>query len=151
MSWLNARKSRVHIAMVARLFLASTLLLNASALVFQTGFGTKLIFLTELSLGVVIAIGWETRYAAGLVLLGTVAASLSFIPLRIVSAGSQSIPLALVTASALLICFGRNNAFRDSISIEQTATRPKCRSDHFPQRTSRSHSSLNNNQQKIHP
>jgi|KBSMisStaDraftv2_1062788.scaffolds.fasta_scaffold00783_24 hypothetical protein len=115
---LDARKrSILYAAMIARIFLASTLLLSAGTLIFEHGARTKLVSLVELFLGVVITVGWKTRYAAGLVLLGTLAMNLWVIPFRIAFTGSQAAVLGLIISSGFLICFGRNNAFRDHCSI----------------------------------
>lgn len=115
---LDARKSWILYAeMIARIFLASTFLLSACTLIFEHGPRTKLVSLVELFLGVVITVGWKTRYAAGLVLLGTLATNLWVIPLRVAFAGSQPAVLASIISSGFLICFGRNNTFRDSCSI----------------------------------
>src|SRR6476646_1226039 len=115
---LDARKRWIlYAAMIARIFLASTLLLSACTLIFEHGARTKLVSLVELFLGVVITVGWKTRYAAGLVLLATLAMNPRVIPFPTAFAGSQPAVLALIISSGFLIRFGRNNAFRDRCSI----------------------------------
>ena len=115
---LDARKRWIlYAAMIARIFLASTLLLSACTLIFEHGARTKLVSLVELFLGVVITVGWKTRYAAGLVLLATLAMNPRVIPFPTAFAGSQPAVLALIISSGFLIRFGRNNAFRDRYSI----------------------------------
>lgn len=125
MTMLRAHKGWVlEVAMIARIVLASTLLLNACTLIFERGSRMKLVSLVELFLGAIIAVGWETRYAAGLVLLGTLAASLWLTPLYAVLAESQPAVQALILSSFLLICFGRNNAFKDKLSITEKGRLP---------------------------
>ncbi len=125
MTMLEARKGwALEVAMIARIVLASTLLLNACTLIFERGFRMKLVSLVELFLGAIIAVGWQTRYAAGLVLLGTLAASLWLTPLYAVLAESQPAVQALILPSFFLICFGRNNAFKDKLSIAEKGRLP---------------------------
>lgn len=108
LTMLEARKGwTLYAAMIARIFLASTLLLNACTLIFRDAARTNLITLVELLLGVFIAVGWGTRYAAGLVLVGTLATRLWVIPLRMALLGSRSAVLASIVSSGILICFGR--------------------------------------------
>lgn len=125
MTMLEARKSWVlEAAMIARIVLACTLVLSAGTLIFEPGFRMKLVSLVELFLGAIIAIGWETRYAAGLVLLGALATSLWVIPLSTLLAGSQPAVQALILSSFFLTCFGRNNAFKDRFSIAEKGRLP---------------------------
>jgi len=60
---------------IVRTFLATTLLLWSSVRVPHLTFGSDLLFSLELLLGAAIAAGWLIRYAAALVLFGTIAAS----------------------------------------------------------------------------
>lgn len=125
MTMLEARKGWVlEVAMIARIVLASTLLLSACTLIFEHGSRMKLVSFVELFLGAVIGIGWKTRYAAGLVLLGTLATSLWVIPLSTLLAGSQLAVQALILSSFFLTCFGRNNAFKDRFSITEKGRLP---------------------------
>ena len=125
MTMLEARKGWVlEAAMIARIVLASTLLLSASTLIFGHGFRMKLVSLVELFLGAIIAIGWETRYAAGLVLLGALVTSLWLNPLSTLLAGSQTAVQALILSSFFLTCLGRNNAFKDRFSIAEKGRLP---------------------------
>jgi hypothetical protein len=122
---LEARKGWVlEAAMIARIVLASTLLLSACTLIFGNGARMKLVSLVELFFGAIIAVGWETRYAAGLVLLGTLATSLWAIQLSTVFAGSQPAVQTLILSSVFLTCFGRNNAFKDRFSITEKGRLP---------------------------
>jgi hypothetical protein len=61
---------------VARIFLAAVLLLGAFATAFPLTFRGGFTLSIELFLGAAIAVGWLVRYAAALVLLGTLAANL---------------------------------------------------------------------------
>ena len=63
----------VRASLIARTFLATTLLLRASVEVSHLTFYAALAFGFELLLGAAIAAGWLLRYAAALVLLGTIA------------------------------------------------------------------------------
>lgn len=105
----------------ARIVLASTLLLNACALIFRHGPSKTLISVVEVLLGIVIAEGWHLRYAAGLVLLGALSASLLPVLLHRASAGSHvPISIALILPSAVLLCFGRNDGLGSSAVIRET-------------------------------
>jgi len=111
---LDARKRWTsYAAMIARIVLASTLLLSAYSLIFQPGLCTRMAGIAELLLGTVIATGWKTRYASALVLLGTLATISSVMPFHAVSAEIRPSAVALIVSSCFLVCFGRNNAFRD--------------------------------------
>jgi hypothetical protein len=94
---------------IARTFLATTLLLWSSVRLPHLTFGSDLLFSLELLLGAAMAAGWLIRYAAALVLFGTVAASvlapyahIALLPLNKVTA------VAVLMASSLLVCFGQN-------------------------------------------
>jgi len=110
-------------AVVARTVLASTLLLSACAAMFQLGSWIKLVSVLELFLGVAIAAGWHTRYAASLVLLGTLGmlcARLLAIPVPAAYWGSHnSSTTALLVASGFLLCFGGNDASGDILSVRE--------------------------------
>jgi hypothetical protein len=96
-------------ATVARVLLAAILLLSASATVFQFTLRAELAFSLELLLGAAIAVGWLIRYAAALVLLGTLAASFLVPQFHIayLPANAWTITFVLI-ASGILVCFGRN-------------------------------------------
>ncbi len=118
---LDARKSwTLQAALIARIFLASTLLLNACTLIFEPSPWTKLISVIEVLLGMAIAEGWHLRYAAGLVLLGTLSTSLLPIFLRRATAGSHVLAsIALVIPSGVLLCFGRHDGLGSSLVIRE--------------------------------
>lgn len=118
---LDAPKSwTLRAALIARIFLASTLLLNACTLIFEPGPWTKLISVVEVLLGMAIAEGWHLRYAAGLVLVGTLSTSLLPIFLRRVTAGNHALAsVALVIPSAVLLCLGRQDGLGSSLVIRE--------------------------------
>lgn len=118
---LDAPKSwTLRAALIARIFLASTLLLNACTLIFEPGLSRKLISVVALLLGMAIAEGWRLRYAAGLVLVGTLSTSLLPIFLRRATAGSHVlISIALVIPSAVLLCFGRQVGLGSRVVIRE--------------------------------
>ncbi len=60
---------------IARAFLATTLLLRASVGGSHLTFHAEPVFGFELLVGAAIAAGWLIRYAAAMVLLGTIAAA----------------------------------------------------------------------------
>src|SRR5690242_16735972 len=92
---------------IARIFLATTLLLSAFVGASHRTFNAEIVFLSELFLGTAIASGWRIRYVAVLVFLGTVAARLLVPDLRLVllpaGLGTTS---AVLIASGILVCFG---------------------------------------------
>lgn len=107
-------------ATVARLFLAAVLLLSASTTVFQFTLRAELAFSLELLLGAAIAIGWLMRYAAALVLFGTLAASLLVPQFHIAYLPASASATALVLiASGILVCFGRNSDNEDASPISE--------------------------------
>ena len=123
---LDARRSwTLQAALIARIFLASTLLLNACTLIFRPGLCTKLISVVELLLGMAIAEGWHLRYAAALVLLGTLSTSLLPLFLRGASTGSHvPVSIALIIPSAVLLGFGRNDGIGSSSLIRENRGLP---------------------------
>ena len=114
---LDATKSwTLQAALIARIFLASTLLLNACTLIFQPGSWTKLVSVVELLLGMVVAEGRRLRFVAGLVLVGSLSTSLGPIFLHRAYAGSSVLAaIALVIPSTVLLCFGRNDGVGSSL------------------------------------
>jgi len=96
---------------IARIFLATTLLLSAFVGASHPTWNAEIVFLFELFLGAAIAAGWRIRYVAALVFLGTIAGHLLVPDLRLVllPAGTGTISAVLI-ASSILVCFG------DSIS-----------------------------------
>ena len=92
---------------VARIFLATTLLLSAFVGASHRMLNAEIVFLSELFLGTAIAAGWRIRYVAILVFLGTIAARLLVPDLRIVllPAGTGTTSAVLI-ASGILACFG---------------------------------------------
>jgi len=114
---LDATKSwTLQAALIARIILASTLLLNACTLIFQPGSWTKLISFVELLLGMAVAEGWQLRFTAGLVLVGTLFTSLGPIFLHSASAGSHALAsIALTIPSTVLLCLGRNDGVGSSL------------------------------------
>ena len=102
---------------IARTFLATSLLLGASLEISQPGFDAELTFTFELLLGLAIATGWLMRYAAALVLFGTVAAGVltHHLHFAFLSANTGA-NAAVLIASGILICFGQNaNRVRDCL------------------------------------
>ena len=90
---------------IARVFLATTLLVRTLDWVSHVTFYADLVFLLELLLGAAIALGWLMRYAAAMVFLGTLAAA--SLPLHFRLAVLPSHPgtvVALLLASAILVC-----------------------------------------------
>ena len=111
-----AKSWTLQAALIARIFLASALLLNACILIFQPGSWTKLISLVELLLGMAVAEGWRLRFTAGLVLVGALFTSLGPIFLHRASAGSHALAcIALTIPSTVLLCFGRNDGVGSSL------------------------------------
>jgi len=92
---------------IARTFLATTLLLSAFVGASRPTLNAEIVFLSELLLGTAIAAGWRIRYLAVLVFLGTVAARLLVPDLRLVvlPAGTGTTGAVLI-ASGFLVCFG---------------------------------------------
>jgi hypothetical protein len=92
---------------IARTFLATTLLLSAFVGAPRPTLNAEIVFLSELFLGTAIAAGWRIRYVAVLVFLGTVAARLLVPDLRLVllPAGTGTTSAVLI-ASGVLLCFG---------------------------------------------
>lgn len=116
---------------IARVFLASTLLLSACTLILQPGLWVKLISAAELSLGIIIAADWHIRYAGGVALLGTVFTSFLAGPFRMASTeGHVQSATALMIASVLLLCFGQNEAGRNSFSIPECGGLSSIRPNH---------------------
>jgi hypothetical protein len=103
---------------IARAFLATTLLLRTSDGVSRVTFFADLVFLFELLLGAAIAVGWLMRYAAAMVLLGTIAAAaaVALAPhshLVLFPANPGTTAAVLIT-SGILVCFGQNTDKVDS-------------------------------------
>ena len=101
------REWNVWAIVIARTFLATTLLLSAFVGASRSTLNAEIVFLSELFLGTAIVVGWRIRYIAVLVFLGTVAARLLVPDLRLVllpaSTGTTS---AVLIASGFLVCFG---------------------------------------------
>jgi uncharacterized membrane protein YphA (DoxX/SURF4 family) len=117
----TCRSWNVRAIVITRTFLAATLLLSASVRVSHLTFYGALAFVFELLLGAAIAAGWLTRYAAALVLLGTIAErvlilhfQLPFIP------PSRGTTVALLIASAMLACLGWNTDKVGATLIDET-------------------------------
>ncbi|MGD0466894.1 MAG: hypothetical protein ABSA54_00825 [Terriglobales bacterium] len=107
-------------ATIARAFLAVNLLLSAFDSVFQFTFRAQLAFSLELLLGAAIAVGWLMRYAAALVLLGTLAASFLVPQFHIASLPANAWTTTFVLiASGILVCFGRNTDNVDASPINE--------------------------------
>jgi len=96
---------------IARILLATTLLLSAFVGASHPTVNAEIVFLCELFLGAAIAAGWRMRYVAALVFLGTIAT-------RVLAPDLQLVPLpadtgttsALLIASGILVCFGDSTA-----------------------------------------
>jgi hypothetical protein len=111
-----AKSWTLQAALIARIFLASALLLNACTLIFQPGSWTKLISLVELLLGMAVAEGWRLRFTAGLVFIGTLSSSLW--PIFLHRAAAENPVLASITLmipSTVLLCLGRNDGVGSSL------------------------------------
>jgi hypothetical protein len=107
-------------ATIARAFLAVNLLLSAFTTIFQFAFRAQLAFSLELLLGAAIAVGWLMRYAAALVLLGTLTASFLVPQFHIVSLPANEWTTTFVLiASGILMCFGRNTDNVDASLINE--------------------------------
>ena len=110
----------VRAIVIARTFLATTLLLSASVGVSHLTFYAALALMFELLLGAAIAAGWLMRYAAALVLLGTIAARVGphfHFALLPAHPGTTA---AVLIASGILVCFGQNTDKVDAALIDET-------------------------------
>jgi hypothetical protein len=67
----NLRTWGVQALSIARIFLATTLLLIASAGLLHVTLYTEIVSLFALFLGIAIAVGWRVRYASAFALLGS--------------------------------------------------------------------------------
>lgn len=110
----------VRAIVIARAFLATALLLRTSDWVSHVTLHAELVFLFELLLGAAIAVGWLMRYAAAIVLLGTIAAAaltphfhLALFP------ANPGTTAALLVASGILVCFGQNSDKVDATLIDE--------------------------------
>lgn len=110
----------VRASLIARTFLATTLLLRASVEVSHLTFYAALAFGFELLLGAAIAAGWLLRYAAALVLLGAIAMHvliphfhLALLP------PNRGTTIAVLIASGVLACFGWNTDKVDAAFIDE--------------------------------
>lgn len=110
---------------VARTFLAVTLLLGTSLQISHLTFRAGLLLLFEFLLGAAIAAGWLIRYAAALVLLGTIAASILALQFHAtVLPFNKGTTVAVLAASGLIVCFGRNVHKVSSTFIHETNRSP---------------------------
>jgi uncharacterized membrane protein YphA (DoxX/SURF4 family) len=121
---------------IARAFLATTLLLRTSDGVSHVTFFADLVFLFELLLGAAIAVGWLMRYAAAMVLLGTIAAAVLApdFHLALFSANPGTTAAVLIT-SGILVCFGQNTDKVDAARIDEnneSSSEPLCVLPHEP-------------------
>ena len=103
------RSWKVRAVVIARVCLATTLLLRISDWASRVTFYTELAILLELVLGAAIAVGWRIRYAAALVFLGTLAAAAlaPYLHLVLLPAHPATTAAVLIT-SGILVCFGQN-------------------------------------------
>jgi uncharacterized membrane protein YphA (DoxX/SURF4 family) len=121
---------------IARAFLATTLLLRTSDGVSHVTFFAELVFLFELLLGAAIAVGWLMRYAAAMVLLGTIAAA-ALAPhchLALFPANPGTTAAVLIT-SGILVSFGQNTDKVDAARIDEnneSSSEPLCVIPHEP-------------------
>ena len=114
-----AKRWTLQAAVIARIFLASALLLDACILIFQPGLRTKLISVGELLLGMAVAEGWRLRFTAGAVLAGALSTRLGPMWIHGAFAGSQVlVPVALIIPSSVLLCFGRNDGAGSSLVMQ---------------------------------
>lgn len=94
---------------IARTFLATTLLLSASAGISHFTFHGGLAFAFEFLSGVAIAGGWLMRCAAGFVLLGATAGRVLAPHFHIaVLPTNPGTTAAVLIASGILMCFGQS-------------------------------------------
>jgi hypothetical protein len=107
----DARLSRLNgwSIVIARAFLATSLLLESSVRVSHPTPRADLLFSLELLLGAAIAAGWLIRYAAALVLLDTVAAGVlaPYSHFALLPLNNKGTTVAVLIASGLLVCFGQ--------------------------------------------
>lgn len=104
----------------ARVFLASTLLLSASDMLFQFTFRGELAFSLEFVLGAAIATGWLVPYAAALVPIGIFAARFLAPQFHLASLPSNVwATTAVLIASGILVCCGRNDTIVDAAPIRE--------------------------------
>lgn len=92
---------------IARILLATTLLLSACVGASHPTLNAEIVFLSELFLGTAIAAGWRIRYVATLVFLGTIAARVLVPDLRwVLLPADTGTTSAVLFASGILACFG---------------------------------------------
>jgi len=120
---------------ISRTFLATTLLVSASVGVSHLTFHAELVSGFELLLGAAIAAGWLMRYAAILVVLGTIAARVlaPHLELALLPANTGTAAAALI-ASGILICFGQSTG-KDAASIadnNKSFSEHSCGAPHEP-------------------
>ncbi len=103
------RSWKVRSIVIARVCLATTLLLGISDWASRVTFYSELAILLELVLGAAIAVGWRIRYAAALVFFGTLAAATlaPYLHLVLLPAHPATTAAVLIT-SGILVCFGQN-------------------------------------------
>jgi len=104
------RRYRGWAIVIARTFLAITLLRGAFAGVSEFTFRTGLLSSLELLLGVAIAAGFLIRYAAAAVLLCTIAPSVltTHFHLALLPPNPGTV-VAVLIAGGILLCFGEND------------------------------------------
>ena len=103
------RSWRVHAIVIARVCLATTLLLRISDWASHVTFDSELGILLEMVLGAAIAMGWRIRYAGALVFLGTLAGATLAPYLHLVLRPSHpSTTAPVLITSVILVCFGQN-------------------------------------------
>jgi hypothetical protein len=105
---------------IARVFLATTLLLRTFDWIPDATIYAKLVFSFELLLGAAIAVGWLMRYAAAIVFLGTLAAVAltSYFHLVLLPAHPGTIA-SLLIASGILVCLGPSSDKVDPAFIDE--------------------------------
>ena len=98
---------KVGTIVIARVFLATTLLLRSSDWVSHVKFYAELVVCLELLLGAAIAVGWLMRCAAAIVFLGTISAGALTPHFHhvLLSANAGTTATVLIT-SGILVCFG---------------------------------------------
>jgi len=105
---------------IARTFLATTLLLSAFVGASRPTFNAEIVFLSELFLGAAIAAGWRIRYAAVLVFLGTIAARVLVPDLQLVRLPADTATTsAVLIASGILVCFGGSTTQESGARIHE--------------------------------
>ena len=100
---------KVRAIVIARICLATTLLLETSDWPSHVTLYSELAILLELVLGAAIAVGWRIRYAAALVFVGNLAAAtLAPYPHLVFLPANPATTTAVLITSGILVCYGQS-------------------------------------------